>query len=65
MVIIEKRIGRKLFKDECVHHIDGNKTNNLENNLCLMTISGHMRLHRILDKLSGNESERNKDGRFS
>lgn len=35
-----------------VHHIDGNKTNNDPNNLALMLMSGHSRLHSILKKLA-------------
>lgn len=50
-VVIEKRIGRRLYKDECIHHIDRDKTNNNLNNLALVTISGHLRLHKFEDKL--------------
>lgn len=46
VVEMEKRLGRRLKDDECVHHIDGNKTNNDANNLALVTKSGHSRLHR-------------------
>lgn len=42
---MELRIGRALLPDECVHHIDGDKENNNDNNLALVTRSGHMRLH--------------------
>lgn len=48
------------INDENIHHIDGNKSNNLDNNLALVTVSGHMRLHRILDELSGKIRERNE-----
>jgi len=65
VVRMELRIGRCLSKDECVHHIDGNKHNNDDNNLALVTYSGHMRLHRYEDKLSGKERKRDKNGRFS
>lgn len=61
---IERRIGRKLLPDECVHHIDGDKTNNEENNLALLTKSGHSRLHRFEDALAGNLREREENGRF-
>ena len=64
VVLFEERIGRKLQPDECVHHIDGNKTNNNENNLSLLTKSGHARLHRFEDALSGNIREREENGRF-
>lgn len=44
--VMEQHIGRKLKKDECVHHIDGNRSNNDIKNLMLMTIGEHSRLHR-------------------
>ncbi len=44
-VVMEERIGRHLRKDEVVHHIDGNKLNNVLSNLALMTRSEHARLH--------------------
>lgn len=46
IVAMEERLGRTLLPDECVHHIDGIKTNNDLNNLALLTRSGHARLHR-------------------
>lgn len=44
--VMEQHIGRKLEKNECVHHIDGNRSNNDIQNLKLMTISEHSRMHR-------------------
>lgn len=64
-VLMEERIGRKLHKDECVHHIDRNKSNNNLNNLALVTTSGHARLHRFEDKLEGKNRTRNINGRFT
>lgn len=64
VVQMEKRLGRGLLPDECVHHIDGDKTNNHENNLALVTRAGHSRLHRREDEISGVVLERSKDGRF-
>lgn len=64
VVIMEKRMGRRLLADECVHHIDGNKENNKENNLALMTCSAHARLHRFEDMLAGKERDRKTNGRF-
>lgn len=43
---METKLGRKLKDTEIVHHIDGDKTNNNINNLCLMTAKEHSRLHR-------------------
>lgn len=62
VIVFENRLGRKLLEDECVHHIDGDKTNNDINNLALMTRSAHARLHRHEDKLSNKLRERNKNG---
>lgn len=63
--IMENRIGRKLKADECVHHIDGDRLNNDINNLALLTISGHGRLHRLQDQIAGIERERDDFGRYS
>jgi len=46
VVAMESRLGRKLQKGEVVHHIDGVRDNNADNNLALMTRSGHQRLHK-------------------
>lgn len=51
--IMEQSIGRKLRKDECVHHIDGNRQNNDLSNLRLMTRGDHSKLHREKEKESG------------
>ena len=64
IVVMEKRIGRALKTDECVHHIDGDKLNNDVNNLALLTVSAHARLHRFQDKISGNNRQRDELGRF-
>lgn len=65
VVAMEERLGRALLDDECVHHIDGDKTHNEDNNLALLTRSGHMRLHRREDAISGKNRERKSNGRFS
>lgn len=64
-VIMELRLGRPLLADEVVHHIDRDKTNNSIDNLALMTISAHTRLHRYYDKLEGINRKRNKKGEFA
>lgn len=45
-VVMEKAIGRKLTEDEVVHHIDGNKTNNVIENLKIVSRSQHIEMHR-------------------
>lgn len=51
--LMEEKIGRKLNKDECVHHIDGCRSNNNIDNLMLLTKSEHSRLHRLQDIKEG------------
>lgn len=48
--VMSMHIGRKLEKNECVHHIDRDRTNNDISNLVLMTISEHARLHAFEDR---------------
>src|SRR3990167_5369370 len=50
-LIVEQSLGRALRKDEVVHHIDGQKTNNNLTNLFLCTRKQHMLLHQSLDQL--------------
>ena len=45
-LVMESIIGRFLLPEESVHHIDGNKENNLSENLMLMESEGkHRKLH--------------------
>ena len=64
VVKMEQRLGRRLLPDEHIHHIDGNPLNNDENNLALVTRSGHARLHRLQDAMAGKQRERTENGRF-
>jgi hypothetical protein len=61
VVAMEQKIGRKLFANEVVHHIDHNKSNNSIENLLLMTNKEHNKLH-ALENL--HKRERNKNGKF-
>ncbi len=45
ILVVEKKLGRRLEKNECTHHIDGNKTNNDPQNLQVLTISDHTKMH--------------------
>ena len=45
-VVAENMIKRLLENDEVVHHIDGDKKNNIQQNLMVMTRSEHTRVHQ-------------------
>lgn len=50
-LVMEKMLGRYLDPCEIVHHIDGDKTNNVESNLMLFpSISAHNQHHAALRK---------------
>lgn len=57
-LVMEEYLGRKLRKDEHVHHIDGNVANNLISNLEVVTNSSHRKLH-------AKTQLRNNKGRFT
>lgn len=58
-VVAERMLGRKLKKNEVVHHIDLNKQNNDESNLVVLpSNSEHSHLHQILKKGDRKEYER-------
>lgn len=52
--VMEKHLGRILNDNECVHHKDHNRLNNALENLELMTISEHSKLH-AKEKRIGHE----------
>ena len=49
-VIMERLIGRKLSREEEIHHVDGNSLNNNIENLLLIKRSEHAKLHGLLWK---------------
>ncbi len=60
--VMEKKINRKLKPNEVVHHIDGNKLNNKEENLRLFANQNeHDKHHREIFKKYGFWYEINKE----
>ena len=50
-LVMENYLGRFLEKTEIVHHIDFNPENNNINNLALVTVKEHMKLHSRWNEL--------------
>jgi len=48
IAVAEKMIGRRIYKNENVHHIDGNTLNNEPSNLIILTQRQHQKAHRSL-----------------
>ena len=45
-LVVEKRLGRYLRSDEHIHHINGNKADNRDENLEVLTKAEHLLRHR-------------------
>jgi hypothetical protein len=56
--IMEKYLGRKLEKNELIHHINGNKLDNRIENLELINRSNHMKTH--IEKITNAQLEHRK-----
>lgn len=59
-IVMEDHLGRYLTKDEAVHHINGNRTDNRIENLSLMTMVDHIKLENTGKKRKpfSNETKR-------
>jgi hypothetical protein len=49
--IVEESLGRHLTKDEHVHHLDENRSNNRIDNLIVLSNKDHGKLHGYLNRL--------------
>ena len=58
---MEEFLGRKLNKNECVHHINENKLDNNIENLQLLTRGEHSSLHRKKEIDEGKKLFKNKN----
>lgn len=58
--IVEQHIGRKLSRYEIVHHKNGDKRDNRIENLEIMSLSEHTKLHNVGKKRSADTKEKIK-----
>lgn len=54
IIVVERKIGRRLLKDEEVHHIDEDTHNNDPANLQILSHRDHTRIHRGWSMRDGN-----------
>jgi uncharacterized protein (DUF1330 family) len=57
IVVAEKYLGRHLLKNEVVHHLDGSRDNNRNENLLVLLRDQHAKLHQWLDGNKYNEKD--------
>ncbi len=64
-IIAEQFMGRRLNEDEDVHHLDSNRSNNLNRNLLVLETGQHMKLHvwlqqHVITPIEGTKVDREK-----
>lgn len=60
IIVAEEKLGRKLFKDEVIHHLDGNKYNNDPQNIEVLNRIEHLRFHSNLRIKKISEQDKKK-----
>ena len=59
-LVMERKIGRSLKKDEFIHHINGNKQDNRIENLKMVDARTHWRIHMALGTAGGRRGKNGK-----
>jgi hypothetical protein len=60
ILVAEEKYGRPVRRGECVHHINGVKTDDRPDNLEVMTISAHVKHHNVIGALNADPVMREK-----
>lgn len=61
-IVMEESLGRYLSKDEVVHHLNGDKTDNRIGNLIVLSAADHSKLHAYMSTIC-YRGRKKKDGK--